>query len=241
MSLAATYRLGTRLFWRDRAMLVASVVTPLGIGIGLPLLMRHVRPEGAAAAAQFYPGTIAIMLAITAFMNINVALTTRRDQLVLKRLRTTMLTDGQILAGQIASTVTQTVVVIVVCTVAVRFAADVPFPADPLLFAGAAVAGSAVMATLGAAYTAAVPRAELSAPACVPVFLLCGVGAGAMGPILEVLPSWAGALFGLLPTAAVVDAMRSGAVAAPVLNLAVWAVVGLVGLRLWFRWEPRRS
>ncbi|MFG3440663.1 ABC transporter permease [Nonomuraea sp. NPDC047897] len=241
MTLAATYRLGTRLFWRDRAMLVASVVTPMGIGIGLPLLMRHVRADGAAAAAQLFPGTIAIMLAITAFMNINVALATRRDQLVLKRLRTTTLTDGQILVGQIASTVTQTVVVIALCTVTVRFVADVPFPANPLLFAGAAVVGSAVMATLGAAYTAAVPRAELSAAACMPVFLLCGVGAGAMGPILEVLPSWVGSLFGLLPTAGVVDAMRDGAVAGPAANLAGWTVVALVALRLWFRWEPRRS
>lgn len=240
MSIAATYRLGVRLFWRDRAMLVASVVTPMGIGIGLPLLMRHVRADGPAAAAQLFPGTIAIMLAITAFMNINVALATRRDQLVLKRLRTTMLTDGQILVGQIAGTVTQTVVVIFLCTVTVRFVADVPFP-DPLPFATAAVVGSLVMAVLGAAYTAVVPRAELSAAACMPVFLVCGVGAGAMGPILEVLPPWVGSVFGLLPTSAVVDAMRSGAVAAPAANLAVWAVAGLVALRLWFRWEPRRS
>lgn len=241
MNLAATYRLAIRLFWRDRAMLVASVVTPMGIGIGLPILMRHVRADGPAAAAHLFPGTIAIMLAVTAFMNINVALATRRDQLVLKRLRTTTLTDGQILVGQVAGTVTQTVVVILLCTVTVRLVAGVPFPGDPLTFAAAAVAGSVVMAVLGAAYTAAVPRAELSAAACMPVFLLCGVGAGAMGPILEVLPSWVGSVFGLLPTSAVVDAMRSGAVAGPAANLAVWAVAGLVALRLWFRWEPRRS
>jgi ABC-2 type transport system permease protein len=87
---------------------------------------------------------LAVLLAITAFMNIVVALTSRRDKLVLKRLRTTRLTDAQILTGQIASTVTQTVGLILLSTVAVRFLADVPFPLDPLLFAAAIVAGSTV-------------------------------------------------------------------------------------------------
>ncbi|MFI7447170.1 ABC transporter permease [Nonomuraea sp. NPDC049714] len=239
MSLAATYRLGTRLFWRDRTMLFASVVTPVGLAVGLPVLMRNVRPGNLADVAQLFHGLLAVLLAITAFMNIVVALTSRRDQLVLKRLRTTRLTDGQILAGQIASTVTQTVGLILLSMVAVRFLADVPFPPDPLLFGAAIVAGSAVMALLGAAYTAAISRAELAAAYTVPVFLLAGIGAGAMGPIP--LPSFVRTALDLLPTTAVVDAISTGAVAGPALNLACWAAVGAVALRLWFRWEPRRS
>ncbi len=145
--------------------------------------MRNVRPGQVAEVAQLFHGMLAVLLAITAFMNIVVALTSRRDQLVLKRLRTTRLTDAQILAGQIASTVTQTVGLILLSMVAVRFLADVPFPPDPLLFGAAIVAGSAVMALLGAAYTAAIPRAELAAAYTMPIFLMAGVGAGAMGPI----------------------------------------------------------
>ncbi|MBT2229056.1 ABC transporter permease [Nonomuraea sp. NEAU-A123] len=241
MSYAATYRLGTRLFWRDRAMLFASVITPVGLSVGLPTLMRHVTADGVTAATQLSQGTTSILLSITAFMNVAVALTARRDQLVLKRLRATGLTDGQILTGQIASTATQTMILIAVCTVAVRLLADVPFPANPLVFAGAVVAGSVVLATLGVAYTAVIPRTELAAAATMPVFLLAAIATGVMGPIRDVLPAWVGSTLDLLPTSAVVHAIRTGEVALPALNLAVWAVVGVVAIRLWFRWEPRRS
>jgi ABC-2 type transport system permease protein len=239
MSLTATYRLGTRLFWRDKAMLFASVVTPVGLAVGLPTLMRHVTAGGVTGAAALAQSSISILLAITAFMNIAVALTARRDQLVLKRLRSTRLTDGQLLLGQIASTATQTVALIVVCAVTVRFAAGVPLPANPVAFAAVTIAGSVVMSLLGAAYTAAIPRAELAAAYTMPVFLVAAVSAGAMGPIP--VPSWLRPALDLLPTTVVVDAVRTGEVVAPLLVLAGWAVVGFVALRLWFRWEPRRS
>ncbi|MEV1177856.1 ABC transporter permease [Nonomuraea sp. NPDC049784] len=237
MSLAATYRLGTRLFWRDKTMLLGSVVTPVGLAVGLPLLMKNV--QSVSAATSVFQSAISILLAITAFMNITVALATRRDQLVLKRLRAGRLTDGQILLGQIASTATQTMAMIVLCTVAVRLVADVPLPGDPLGFAAITVAGSAVLSLLGAAYTAAIPRAELAAAFTMPVFLVAGVSAGAMGPIP--LPSWLRPALDLLPTTAVVNALKTGDLAAPALVLAAWTVVGLVAIRLWFRWEPRRS
>jgi ABC-2 type transport system permease protein len=239
MSLTATYRLGTRLFWRDRAMLVGSVVTPVGLAVGMPLLMRHVQADGVGEATSIFQSSLALLLSITAFMNIVVALTSRRDQLVLKRLRAGRLTDGQILLGQIASTATQTVAMIVLCVVAVRLVAGVPLPANPLAFAAFAVAGSAVLSLLGAAYTAAIPRAELAAAYCMPVFLAAGVSAGAMGPIP--LPSWLRAVLDLLPTTAVVNAVKTGDLIVPTLILAGWTAAGLVALRLWFRWEPRRS
>ncbi|MGW4799109.1 ABC transporter permease [Nonomuraea sp. NPDC004297] len=239
MSLTATYRLGTRLFWRDKAMLFASVVTPVGLAVGLPTLMRYVTSGGVANAAALAHSTIAILLAITAFMNIAVALTGRRDTLVLKRLRSTRLTDGQILLGQIAATATQTMAMIVVCTVAVRFSAGVPLPADPLAFAAVTIAGSVVLSLLGAAYTAAIPRAELAAAYTMPVFLVAGVAAGAMGPIP--LPAWLRPVLDALPTTVVVDAVRTGELLTPVLVLAGWAAAGVLALRLWFRWEPRRS
>ncbi|GAA3209841.1 ABC transporter permease [Nonomuraea helvata] len=237
MSLTATYRLGTRLFWRDKSMLFASVITPVGLAVGMPVLMKQVL--GASSATPIFQSSISLLLAITAFMNVAVALTARRDQLILKRLRASRLTDGQILIGQIAGTATQTVVLIVLCTVAVRFVAGVPLPADPLGFAAVIVAGSAVLSLLGAAYTAAIPRFELVAAFTMPVFLVAGVSAGAMGPIP--LPSWLRPVLDLLPTTAVVNAVKTGDLAVPALVLAAWTLLGLVAIRLWFRWEPRRS
>ncbi|MEO3888961.1 ABC transporter permease [Nonomuraea sp. B5E05] len=239
MSMTATYRLGTRLFWRDKSMVFASVITPVGLAVGMPALMRNVTSGGVAAATHIFQGALALLLAITAFMNVAVALAARRDQLVLKRLRTTRLTDAQILTGQIAGTATQTVAVIVLCTLAVHLAADVPLPANPLAFATVTIAGSAVLSLLGAAYTAAIPRAELAAAFTTPVFLAAGVSAGAMGPIP--VPTWLRPALDLLPTTAVVDAVRTGDLAVPLLVLAGWTLAGLAAIRLWFRWEPRRS
>ncbi|NRQ40253.1 ABC transporter permease [Nonomuraea sp. NN258] len=239
MSYAATYKLSTRLFWLDKTTLFVGVLLPVGLAVGMPALMRRVQPDGVAGATAVFQSSIAFLLAITAFLNVVVALTSRRDQLVLKRLRAGELTDAQILLGQISSTATQTLAVIAVCTVAVRFAAGVPLPENPLVFAAFSVAGSAVLALLGAAFTPLIPRAELAAIYAMPVFMGAGVGAGAMGPIP--LPSWLQAVLDLMPTTAVVNAIKHGDVAMPALNLAVWALIGIVAIRLWFRWEPRRS
>ncbi|TDD28890.1 hypothetical protein E1286_46720 [Nonomuraea terrae] len=238
MSLTAAYRLGTRLFWRDTPMLIGTVITPVVLSVGLPALMRHLSPGGAALATVVFQGSIALLLALTALMNTTMTLAVRRDQLVLKRLRCTRLTDAQILLGQIAGTATQTFALIVLCTVAVRFAADVPLPANPLAFAAVTAAGSAVLTLLGAAYTAAVPRAELTPVFTMPVFLLAWFASGAI-PIP--LPSWLETVLGLLPTTAVVDAVRTGDVVLPLPVLAAWTAAGLAAIRLWFRWEPRRS
>ncbi|MFI6497048.1 ABC transporter permease [Nonomuraea typhae] len=241
MTFAATYKLGARLFWRDKAMLAASVITPAGLAVGMPVLMRHVQADGVAAATEIFHGSAAIILSLTAFMNIAVSLSTRRDQLILKRLRATRLTDGQILAGEIASTVTQAVVVLLACLAAVMALAEVPFPAHPVAFFGAVIGGAVTMALLGAAYTALIPRSELAAAMVMPFFLVCAVGAGGMGPLLQYLPGWLQNVFGLLPTSAAVHAMCTGELALPALNLAVWALAALVAIRLRFRWEPRRS
>ncbi|TLP57028.1 ABC transporter permease [Microbispora tritici] len=252
MSLTATYKLSARLFWRDKGTLPASVITPLGLAIGMPTLMRNVTAGGVTAAAQMFVGTLALILSGTAFLNITVALTMRRDQLLLKRLRATRLTDRQILLGEVANTVTQTVFLMIVSAVAVHLLADVPLPRNPVLFAVFAVAGSAVMATLGVAWTAAIPRGELAAPMTLPFFFLAGLASGAMGSIVDLLPSWLHPFLAALPTSAVVDAVRASygpgtfgsdlaAAAVPALVLAVWAGVALLSIRRWFRWETRKS
>ncbi|MFG1695932.1 ABC transporter permease [Nonomuraea sp. NPDC049309] len=237
MSLTATYRLGTRLFWSDRANLFASVITPVGLAVGIPTLLRHVTSQD--HAAHIFQGLIALVLSITAFMSVTVTLTARRDQLVLKRLRASELTDRQILAGQIAGAATQSVVIILLCTVAVWLTAGIPLPAHPVAFIVAALAGSAAMALLGAALTAIVPRAELASVYAIPVFMISSVATGAMGPIP--LPGRLQAALDLLPTSAAVHAIRTGELIMPLLDIAAWTVLGLVALRLWFRWEPRRS
>ena len=41
-------------------MLFASVVTPVGLAVGLPVLMRNVRPGEVAEVAQLFHGMLAV-------------------------------------------------------------------------------------------------------------------------------------------------------------------------------------
>lgn len=243
-------KLGGMLYWREKATVFGTAVTPLLLGVGLPLLMHRVL-DARQALAVFH-GMLAVVLAISGFMAITVSLTARRDSLVLKRLRTTELTDRQILAGEVANVAVQTVLLIALITVAVHLLTGVPLPRDPLLYGVFVVAGAVVVALLGVAWSAAVPRAELAAPMTVPFFMLAGAAAGTFGPIMELLPSWADTVAALLPTSAVVEVAKvayapgdlAGDLAAacrPLLVLAGWGVAGLAATARWFRWEPRRS
>ncbi|MDP9845333.1 ABC transporter permease [Streptosporangium lutulentum] len=251
--LAVVTRFGGRLYWRDKVALSTSVTLSLGLGIGLPFLMDRVRPGNPEFLLNQHLGVLAMILVIATLNQIAVTLTARRDQLVLKRMRTTGLSDRDILGGEIGNLVVQTTLLTGVVSVALYSLTDLPVPRNPLLYLVFVVAGATVLCLLGAAITAIIPRTEVSAVMTMPFFLLAGFGAGGFGPLLEMLPGWAGTVFGLLPTAAVVEVARVAyaadgtivgdlrAAAPPALNLAIWAVIGIVVIIRWFRWETRKS
>ncbi|MDP9861616.1 MULTISPECIES: ABC transporter permease [Streptosporangium] len=251
--LAVVTRFSGRLFWRDRTALSTSVLLFLGLGIGLPFMMDKVRPGHPEFLLNQHLGVLAMVLVLTTFNQIAVTLTARRDQLVLKRMRTTGLSDPAILGGEIGSLVVQSTLLTAVVSVALYSLTGLPAPRDPLLYLVFVVAGAAVLCLLGTAFTAIVPRTELAAVMAMPVFFLAGVGAGGFGPVLEILPGWVGTVLGLLPTGAVVEAAQAAyaadgtlagdlrAAAVPALKLAVWGVAGLLATARWFRWETRRS
>jgi ABC-2 type transport system permease protein len=251
--LAVVARFDSRLFWRDRAALTTSVGLFVLLGIGLPLMMDRVGPEGPKFLLDIHLGVLATLLTIATFSQIATTLTARRDQLLLKRMRTTGLSDRDILGGEVGNLVVQATLLTGVVSVALYALTGLPVPRNPLLYLVFVVAGAAVLCLLGAAFTAVIPRTEVSTVMTMPFFFLAGIGAGGFGPMLEMLPGWVGTVLDLLPTAAVVEAAQVayaadgtflgdlGAAAVPALKLVVWAVIGLFAIRRWFRWEARRS
>jgi ABC-2 type transport system permease protein len=250
--LAVVARFGGRLYWRDKVALSTSVTLSLGLGIGLPLLTDRLK-GGAEAVLTAHLGVLAMILVIATFNQITVTLTARRDQLLLKRMRATGLSDRDVLGGEIGNLVVQTTLLTAVVSGALYALTGLPVPRDPLLYLVAVVAGVTVLCLLGAAFTAAVPRTEVAGVMTMPFFFLAGAAAGGFGPLLEMLPGWVGTVLGFLPTGAVVDLARTAyapdgtlagdlqAAAAPLLILAGWALFGLFAIGRWFRWEPRRS
>ncbi|MFF5212649.1 ABC transporter permease [Streptosporangium sp. NPDC000396] len=251
--LAVVARFDGRIFWRDRAALSISVALSLGLGIGLPLMMDRIGSGSPELLLNQHLGVLAMILVITTFNQITITLTTRRDQLVLKRMRATGLSDRDILGGEIVNLVVQSTLLTAVVSVALYSLTSLPTPRDPLLYLVAVVAGATVLCLLGAAFTVIVPRTEVAAVMAMPFYLLAGIGTGGLGPIREVLPGWIGTLLDLLPTGAVVEAARAAyaangtfagdlaAAAVPALKLAVWAAIGAFAIARWFRWEARKS
>ncbi|MGV9302804.1 ABC transporter permease [Nonomuraea sp. NPDC003727] len=242
----AVARFGGRLYWRDKVALSTSVALSLGLGIGLPFMMAKVRPGVPGVVLDTHLGVLAMVLTVAAFMQAAVTLTARRDQLILKRMRATGLHDREIIGGELINISAQTVLLAFVVCGVLYAVAGLPLPRNPLALVLFLVAGVSVLSLLGAAWTAVISRAEVAAVMSMPWFMLAGVGAGGFGPVVKLLPAWVGTVLDLLPTGGLVAGARAaytgeGGLLLPLLNLAVWAVVALVSVRLWFRWEPRKS
>ncbi len=237
---------------RNRLTLLYAVVLPL-LPLGLLLVgdTGGDAPVGAGAAAI----VTALMMAAVfpVYYNLLSQLVTRRDELVLKRLRTGESTDAEIvvslaLPGFVVALVTAAL------AVPVALALGQPAPLNQILNA-VTVLATMVLFTALACWTAAWTRnAEAAQVTSMPVILLAVVGEVAVG-----FPEEFRRLTDLTPGAAMTDLVRiswfglergsveqtltsAGTWAAagpPLLVLAAWTALGVVLARRSMRWEPR--
>ncbi|WP_158088715.1 ABC transporter permease [Thermoactinospora rubra] len=242
--LVAVARLGGRVYWRDRVTLGVSVALSLLLGIGMPVLMARL---GVPGVAELHVGLLAMLMTLTAFGQGATVLAARRDQLLLKRMRATGLTDAAVLGGEVVNVAAQSLLISCAIAAALSLLGAVPPPANPALFALVMAAGALAQAVLGAAYTPAISRAEVASVMTMPFFLLTGVGAGGFGPLRQALPAWAGQVLDWVPGVVVGRALAVAYAGGPVsgyilpaVQLALWTAAGLAAVRLWFRWDPRR-
>jgi ABC-2 type transport system permease protein len=237
---------------RNRLTLLYAVVLPL-LPLGLLLVgdTGEDGPPGAGAAAIV---TALIMTAVfPVYYNLLSQLVTRRDELVLKRLRTGESTDAEVvvslaLPGFVIALVTA------VLAVPIATAFGQPAPRNVLLYAVTVVA-TMVLFTALACWTAAWTRtAEAAQVTSMPVILLAVVGQVAVG-FPEELRRWTD----LTPGAALTDLVRVSwfglergsleptlgftgtwsAAGQPLLVLAAWTVLAVALARRSMRWEPR--
>lgn len=192
-------------------------------------------------------GGVGMVLLVVIYLNLVPALVTRREERVLKRLRTGEITDGEILTGAALPTVTVAVLQCVVLVAAGTALLDVAAPGSPvILLAGIALA--VVTLVLLAAVTAGLTKTVDSAQiTTTPLLIVCVMGCGIFIP-LEVFPDAVTWACRLLPLTASVELIQHGWIGgleaaevgrAAALALA-WTAAGVFAVRRWFRWDPRQ-
>jgi ABC-2 type transport system permease protein len=251
----ALARAELRLLWRNRTALLYALLTP-------PCAFLFASASdafaaGAGAGAMIVTALTALALGTVVYYNLVGAYVGRREEFVLKRLRTGELTDAEILAGTAVPSLVLAWVQIVVAAVLGAVAGELAMPVNGLLVVLAVVFGSLVFPLLAAASSAMTRTVEMAqvttAPVLVVPLLLCGL----FVPIAD-LPDGVRQVAQVMPLTPVVDLMRLGLLgvdqdgdrldavatfAAAVPSVAVgvaWVAFGVFATRRWMRWEPRR-
>ncbi|MFI9150689.1 ABC transporter permease [Streptomyces sp. NPDC053367] len=246
---AALGRAELTLFGRSRGMLLGALVVPLV----LPFSVRSVVEDmdlaenGLSAGLVLLPGAVGFSLLFAVYSALVGVFVGRREELVLKRLRTGEPRDAEILAGAslpaVVTGLLQSLVLVAGCTALL----DVPAPkAAPLAVLGLllGLVLCAALAAVTASFTRTVESAQATA---LPLVMVSMIGSGIMVP-LELAPDGVASAFELLPLTGVITLVRGGwtgelsaadALAAGATALA-WTLIAVFAVRRWFRWEPRR-
>ncbi|MFE4855927.1 ABC transporter permease [Streptomyces sp. NPDC056670] len=203
--------------------------------------------NGLNAGTVLLPGSLGFALLFALYSPLVGIYVVRREELVLKRLRTGELRDREILAGAALPAVlialAQSVLLVVGCSLWLH----VPLPEVGWLAAVGLLLGIAMMGALAAATSAVTRTAEGAQIAVMPMMLLSVAGSGMVVP-LDVMPDKIAAVCDMLPLTPVIQLIRSawtgGADAGDVLRellvMVVWTSIAVLVVRKRFRWEPRR-
>ncbi len=250
---ASLTRWNTVLLSRNRLAFVYAVVLPL-----LPLALLFTGERGSASVGAGAIATMFLTIALfPVYYNVLAQFVSRRDELVLKRMRTGETRDAELLAS-IALPGAVSAVVLSAVAIPISAALGQPLPVNPLLYAAVAVL-AVVMFTALAYWTAAwTKNAEAAQLTSMPIIILASIG-----PLASSIPDMSDRLrdiLSLTPGAAMADLVRIGwfgfdgpaakqatlsfaetwgQAAQPLLVMAAWTAVAIVIGRRSMRWEPR--
>ncbi|MGN9819652.1 ABC transporter permease [Streptomyces sp. SD11] len=234
---------------RSRATFFAAVFVPLV----LPLSLRSTAEDmdlagsGLSVGTVILPSAVGFSLLFAVYSSLVSVYAARREELVLKRLRTGELRDAEILTGAAVPSVLIGLVQCLVLTAACGALMDVEAPEAPLLSLLGLLLGLAmwpVLAAITASFSRSVEGAQVAA---MPLLLVSMVGSGTVVPF-EVMPDRLATFCELLPLSPVITLIRGGwagnlstyETLGAVATALAWIVLSVFAVQKWFRWEPRR-
>ncbi|MFB6676909.1 ABC transporter permease [Streptomyces sp. NPDC056390] len=237
------------LIGRSKGTLFTAVFVPLVLPFSVRSSIDSMDLKGAGltVGSVLLPSAIGFSLLFAVYSALVGVYAARREELVLKRLRTGELRDAEILAGaavpSVAIGLAQSLVLVTACTALL----DVGAPQAPYYAALGLLLGLVMWPALAAVTASFSKSVESAQVAAMPLLLLSMLGSGTVVP-LEVMPDRLASVCELLPLTPVITLVRGGwtgdlsaydALGA-VATAVAWTVLAVFAVRRWFRWEPRR-
>ncbi|MYW12207.1 ABC transporter permease [Streptomyces sp. SID2563] len=247
--LTALGRAELSLLARNRTAIFVALLMPAAMIMAMKSAFEKVDLDGTglSVAGATLMGGVGTVLIQAVYMNLAAAYVARREELVLKRLRTGEVTDGEILAGTAlpaaALALAQSAVIVVAGIAFFGLGA----PERPELLVAGLLLG-VVLLTVLAAVTSVITRTVQTAQlTTLPLFLVSMMGSGLFIP-LDIFPDRLAAVCAYLPLTGVMTLVRAGWFGGPegtsLLGAAstglVWTALAVFAVQRWFRWDPRR-
>ncbi|WSQ10256.1 ABC transporter permease [Streptomyces sp. NBC_01231] len=246
---AALARAELTLFGRSKGMIVAALFVPLV----LPFSVRSVVEDmdladnGLSVGLVLLPGAVGFSLLFAVYSALIGVFVGRREELVLKRLRTGELRDREILAGAALPSVSTGLVQSLILVAGCAALLDLGAPEAPHLVVVGVLLGLVMCASLAAVTASFTRTVESAQVTSLPLMMISMVGSGITVP-LELMPDRVATVLELLPLTPVITLVRGGwsgelslyEALGPVLIALAWTAFGVFAVRRWFRWEPRR-
>lgn len=249
----AMSRAELRLLLRNKTALFMVLAMPLLLVVAL---WGVAEDAGIGLGVYLVGMLIGFALLFVVYYNLVTTYVSRREELVLKRLRTSEAQDREILLAGAVPSLAISVAQVLLGVLGAALLLDLGAPVNPLLVAAAVIGGSAVFMLLAIVSTAFTRTTELAQVTTMPILIVCLMFSGLTFP-LDVLPDAAASAARLLPLTPVVELTQLGLAGAvgeadpvgfagtfdealiPAAVLVLWVFLGVYGARRWFRWEQR--
>lgn len=257
--MSALYKLTVaeaRLFLREPMAVAFGVLFPtvLLLGLGaIPALREPSEEFDGARFVEFWaPTSLVLGLGIVGLQHIPVVVATYRERGILRRMSTTPVHPGKVLAAQLIVALAAAVTAAAVLIVSARLVLDVPLPRHPVGFAVAFLLGFAAVLAIGMMIAAVAPTSRVATGLATLAYMVAMFAGGVFVPrflmpdflvrmgdytppgVQALLDGWSG-------DPAVADAVGAAAAGPPrPLQLGIMALIAVVAggaAAKLFRWQ----
>ncbi len=234
-------------FWRSREAAVFVFFFPVMLLLLLGAVYNGTY-RGHPEIDYLVAGLIGYGTANTAFGGLAILLVLRREQGILKRIRSTPLPPAHYLAAALVSMLLVFALQAVAIVLVAKFAYGASLPSRPFSLVAAAAVGAAAFSGMGLGLASLIRSSEGASAVVNVVVLPMSFLSGGFGPTSR-YPRFLQDVAEVLPLKHFIDAVAAiyldresvGAQGWALLVVALWGLVGVaIALRA-FRWEPREA